>query len=83
MIFWGRAEIGMGLSQEYVISERVQGTVGIPLPGVQARIITEDGKDVTDLRDTPGMLQIKGPNVFKEYWQKPDATKKEFTEDGW
>jgi acyl-CoA synthetase (AMP-forming)/AMP-acid ligase II len=82
-LFFLKKEIGMGLSQEYLISERVQGTVGIPLPGVQARIIAEDGKDVTESRNVPGMLQIKGPNVFKEYWQKPEATKKEFTEDGW
>lgn len=92
-------EIGMALSQEYVIWERVevclkekyegrlknkQGTVGIPLPGVQVRIMSEtDNKDITELRDTPGTLQIKGPTVFKEYWQRPEATKKEFTEDGW
>lgn len=30
-----------------------------------------------------GNLQIKGENVFKQYWRKPEATKKEFTEDGW
>lgn len=30
-----------------------------------------------------GNLQIKGENVFKEYWHKPESTKKEFTEDGW
>ncbi|KAI7891526.1 uncharacterized protein EV154DRAFT_220851 [Mucor mucedo] len=80
---YGMTEIGMALSQEYVIWERVQGTVGIPLPGVQVRIIAEDGKDVTDKRNTPGMLQIKGNTVFKEYWQRPEATKKEFTKDGW
>lgn len=74
----------MALSQEYPVWERVQGTVGIPLPGVSVRIISaENGKDITDLRDTPGMLQVKGKTVFKEYWQRPDATKKEFTEDGW
>ena len=49
---------------------------------------TEEGsgnfdKDVTDLRDAPGMVQIKGPNVFKEYWQRPEATEKEFTKDKW
>lgn len=73
----------MALSQEYVIWERVQGTVGIPLPGIQVRIISEEGKDITELRNTPGMLQVKGKTVFKEYWQRPDATKTEFTEDGW
>ncbi|EIE87516.1 hypothetical protein RO3G_12227 [Rhizopus delemar RA 99-880] len=81
---YGMTEIGMALSQEYVIWERVEGTVGIPLPGVQVRIMSEtDNKDITELRDTPGTLQIKGPTVFKEYWQRPEATKKEFTEDGW
>lgn len=73
----------MALSQEYVIWERVQGTVGIPLPGVQVRIISDEGSDITDKRNIPGMLQVKGSTVFKEYWQRPDATKKEFTEDGW
>ncbi|KAI7901195.1 uncharacterized protein BX663DRAFT_515226 [Cokeromyces recurvatus] len=81
---YGMTEIGMALSQEYIISERVQGTVGIPLPGVQARIISvETNKDVTELREVPGMLQIKGDTVFKEYWNRPEATKKEFTTDGW
>ncbi|CAO3673841.1 unnamed protein product [Rhizopus stolonifer] len=78
---YGMTEIGMALSQEYVVWERVEGTVGIPLPGVQVRIMTD--VDITETRNTPGMLQIKGPTVFKEYWQRPDATKKEFTEDGW
>jgi long-subunit acyl-CoA synthetase (AMP-forming) len=74
----------MALSQEYYIWERVQGTVGIPLPGVQARIISQEtNEDVTEKREVPGMLQIKGDNVFKDYWQRPEATKKEFTKDGW
>ncbi|CAO0789871.1 unnamed protein product [Mucor circinelloides] len=81
---YGMTEIGMALSQEYVIWERVQGTVGIPLPGVDARIISaETNEDVTEARNVPGMLQIKGKTVFKEYWGRPEATKKEFTEDGW
>ncbi|KAI9475637.1 MAG: hypothetical protein EXX96DRAFT_574027 [Benjaminiella poitrasii] len=81
---YGMTEIGMALSQEYIVSERVQGTVGIPLPGVQARIISvETNEDVTELREVPGMLQIKGDTVFKEYWNRPEATQKEFTKDGW
>ncbi|KAG2192957.1 hypothetical protein INT46_001214 [Mucor plumbeus] len=81
---YGMTEIGMALSQEYWIWERIQGTVGIPLPGIQARIISaETNEDVTESRNVPGMLQIKGKTVFKEYWGRPDATKKEFTEDGW
>ncbi|CAG8733314.1 6058_t:CDS:2, partial [Acaulospora morrowiae] len=42
-----------------------------------------DGKDITDTLEKPGELQIKGPGVFKEYWNKPTATSKEFTEGGW
>ncbi|KAI9487988.1 hypothetical protein BDB00DRAFT_80764 [Zychaea mexicana] len=76
---YGMTEIGMALSQYYPVSERVE---------VRLMAESEDGsgvfdKDVTDSRDIPGMVQIKGPNVFKEYWQRPDATAKEFTEDGW
>lgn len=77
-------EIGMGLSQGYEVSERIQGTVGFPLPGVHARIISaETGEDITESRNTPGMLQIKGSTVFKEYFNRPEATQKEFTKDGW
>ncbi|KAI8145495.1 hypothetical protein BJV82DRAFT_603888 [Fennellomyces sp. T-0311] len=87
---YGMTEIGMALSQYYPVSERVEGTVGFPLKNVQVRLMaeTEEGsgvfdKDVTEVRDAPGMVQVKGPNVFKEYWQRPEATNKEFTKDGW
>ncbi|RIB07082.1 putative peroxisomal AMP binding enzyme [Gigaspora rosea] len=80
---YGMTEIGMALSHEYEIEKRYEGCVGIPLPGVQVRLISEDGKDVTSLVEQPGELNVKGPNVFKEYWNRPEATKKEFTEDGW
>ena len=76
--------------------ERVPGFVGRPLPGVEAKIVSwsEDGGDYTTLAEADhdnvsddnsesGELLIKGPNVFKEYHNKPEATRKEFTEDGW
>ncbi|CAG8603103.1 7035_t:CDS:10 [Acaulospora morrowiae] len=78
---YGMSEIGMGLSHEYEVEKRYEESV--PLPGVQVRLISEDGKDITDTLEKPGELQIKGPGVFKEYWNKPAATSKEFTEDGW
>ncbi|KAI8370690.1 uncharacterized protein BYT42DRAFT_617216 [Radiomyces spectabilis] len=80
---YGMTEIGMALSQGYDLGERVEGTVGMPLPGVHVRLMDESGQNVTDSREVPGMLQIKGRNVFKEYWQRPEATRKEFTDDGW
>ncbi|RHZ68371.1 hypothetical protein Glove_295g34 [Diversispora epigaea] len=80
---YGMTEIGMGLSHEYEIEKRYEGCIGVPLPGVQVRLMSEDGKDITNTYEQPEELQIKGPNVFKEYWNKPEETKKEFTKDGW
>jgi malonyl-CoA/methylmalonyl-CoA synthetase len=45
--------------------------VGYPLPGVSVRLSEE------------GEIQVKGPTVFKEYWNKPESTAESFTEDGW
>ncbi|WP_085905929.1 malonate--CoA ligase [Kiloniella majae] len=67
-------------------SDRIAGTVGYPLPGVQARLSknTRD-QDATDRDATDGdvgVLEIKGPNVFKGYWKMPKKTAEEFTKDG-
>lgn len=67
---YGMTEIGMALSNPYD-GPRVAGHVGYPLPGVSVRLSEE------------GEIQVKGANVFKEYWQKPEATSESFTEDGW
>lgn len=67
---YGMTEIGMALSNPYD-GPRVAGHVGYPLPGVSVRLSEE------------GEIQVKGANVFKEYWQKPVSTTESFTEDGW
>jgi malonyl-CoA/methylmalonyl-CoA synthetase len=67
---YGMTEIGMALSNPYD-GPRVAGHVGYPLPGVSVRLSEE------------GEIQVKGPTVFKEYWNKPEATAESFTEDGW
>jgi malonyl-CoA/methylmalonyl-CoA synthetase len=77
---YGMTEIGMGLSNSYR-SERRPGYVGLPLPGVELRLVDKDNNIVDE--DVPGEIQIKGPCVFREYWQKEEATRKAFTEDGW
>lgn len=77
---YGMTEIGMGLSNGY-IEKRVPGHVGKPLPFVKTRIVDTNYKDVEP--GTSGELLIKGPSVFREYWQKPTATQEAFTEDGW
>jgi malonyl-CoA/methylmalonyl-CoA synthetase len=77
---YGMTEIGMAISNPYD-GERKAGYVGLPLPGVQIRLADENNNDVA--KDEPGEIQVKGENVFQEYWNKPDATKKTFTENGW
>jgi malonyl-CoA/methylmalonyl-CoA synthetase len=77
---YGMTEIGMGISNPYK-GDRKAGYIGKPLPGVSVRLIDENG--VIEQEEIPGEIQIKGANVFKEYWGKPEATEKAFTEDGW
>lgn len=77
---YGMTEIGMAISNPYD-GERRAGYIGKPLPGVQARLVDEQNKEVE--AGQPGEIQIKGPSVFKEYWGKAEATAKTFTVDGW
>ena len=81
---YGMTETGMIISCGMPEHERVDGHVGMPMPGVQVRLWDESTKkDVTDQLETSGEVQIKGDLVFKEYWKLPSKTKEEFTEDGW
>ncbi|MDT0402869.1 acyl-CoA synthetase [Streptomyces edwardsiae] len=60
------------------------GTVGVPLPGVGLRLVEEDGSPVTSYDgETVGEIQVRGPNLFTEYLNRPDATASAFTADGW
>lgn len=77
---YGMTEIGMGISNPYEGERRV-GCIGKPLPGVSVRLVDEENTDVAD--GLPGEIQIKGANVFLEYWNRPEATQKAFTNDGW
>mgnify|MGYP003848323851 CR=1 FL=1 len=77
---YGMTEIGMGISNPYN-GLRKPGAIGMPLPGVSVRLVDENMQPV--INGEAGEIQIKGENVFKEYWNKPDTTAKEFTSDGW
>lgn len=77
---YGMTEMGMAISNPYR-AERKPGYIGQPLANVTIRIADENDQVVAD--GTTGEIQVKGPNVFQEYWQKPEATRKTFTEDGW
>jgi long-chain acyl-CoA synthetase len=57
------------------------GTIGVPIPGTDAAILDDAGKPVP--LGTVGEICLKGPQVMKGYWNRPDETAKCFTEDGW
>ena len=61
--------------------ERIAGTVGFPLPGVDVRIAEADSGKVLPQGEI-GVIEVKGPNVFPGYWRMPDKTKAEFRADG-
>ncbi len=77
---YGMTEIGMAVSNPYH-GERRAGYIGMPLPGVDVKLVDENYNEVKT--GEPGEIIVKGKNVFKEYWKKPEATAKEFTSDGW
>lgn len=57
------------------------GTIGLPVPSTQVKTIDDDGNE-TALGE-PGELCVKGPQVMRGYWQRPEDTQKSFTEDGY
>ncbi|MFE2810296.1 acyl-CoA synthetase [Streptomyces nigra] len=64
--------------------ERRAGTVGVPLPGVELRLVEEDGTPLTSYDgESVGEIQVRGPNLFTEYLNRADATRDAFTADGW
>jgi malonyl-CoA/methylmalonyl-CoA synthetase len=77
---YGMTEIGMALSNP-LDGERRPGCVGAALPGVEVRLVDEDGADAA--AGEPGEILVRGPAVFLEYWRRPDATRAAFSEGGW
>ena len=77
---YGMTETNMNTSNPYD-GERIAGTVGHPLPGVSLRVTDpETGRPVAG--GETGMIEVKGPNVFKGYWRMPEKTQAEFRADG-
>ncbi|XP_058792671.1 malonate--CoA ligase ACSF3, mitochondrial [Phymastichus coffea] len=97
---YGMTETGMVLSNP-LEGERIPGSVGTPLPGVEIRLIKSESEEnvkpnvlvygdsktsqLTNGAKSPvnGELQVRGDNVFKQYWNRPEITKNSFTKDGW
>lgn len=94
---YGMTEIGMCLSNPYV-GKRKPGYVGLPLPGVSVRLVdpqdhiileasNHEGKLSTNYTSNEehlqGELQVKGDSIFREYFNRPEATAKDLSSDGW
>ncbi len=77
---YGMTEIGMALSNP-LDGERVAGAVGSPLPGVEVRIVGDDGEPLGD--GEAGEVEVRGPMVFRGYWRREQATRECFRSDGW
>jgi long-chain acyl-CoA synthetase len=88
-----RQRLGVTVSQGYGLTEASPvvattfggkappGSIGVPLPGVEVRLVDSDGADV--LVGDPGEVWVRGPNVFPGYWQDDEATAAALTPEGW
>src|SRR5260370_38148505 len=77
---FGMTETNMNTSNPYN-GERVAGAVGHALPGVSLRVTDPETGNVLP-PEAIGMIEVKGPNVFKGYWRMPEKTKSEFPDNG-
>ncbi|MGZ9235911.1 MAG: acyl-CoA synthetase, partial [Anaerolineales bacterium] len=78
---YGMTETGMNCSNPFH-GERRMGSVGLPLPGVDVRVVNAETRDLLPDGEI-GELEIRGPNIFKGYWKQPQKTVESFTADGW
>lgn len=85
---YGMTEVGMALSCGLDFADRVDGSVGWPMPSVEARLVdTEDGEVIKlgeelteDGKERVGEIHLRGPTIFHEYWRNEKATAEEFVE---
>ena len=78
---YGMTETNMNCSNPYT-GERIAGTVGPALPGVSVRVCNQQTHEALATGEV-GVLHVKGPNVFKGYWQMPEKTAEELLPDGY
>jgi long-chain acyl-CoA synthetase len=77
---YGLTETAPTLTSNRMSAGPRAGSIGLPLPEVEMRLVDEEGNDV-ELGD-PGEIVVRGPNVFKGYWNRPEETERAFR-DGW
>lgn len=78
---YGLTETSPGASANPVDGTGRIGTIGLPLPSTSMKLTDDDGNAVAD--GEPGEILIKGPQVMRGYWKKPEATADILTSDGW
>jgi acyl-CoA synthetase (AMP-forming)/AMP-acid ligase II len=87
---FGMTEVGMALSCGLDFADRVDGSVGWPLPGVEARLVDTETNQVihpgeeidASGRERVGEIQLRGPTIFREYWGNLQATRESFVDGG-
>jgi long-chain acyl-CoA synthetase len=79
---------GYGLSETSPVAsfnhpdrERKPGSIGTPIEGVEMKVVDDDGNEVP--QGEPGEILIRGHNVMKGYWNRPEATAEAISDDGW
>jgi long-chain acyl-CoA synthetase len=77
---YGLTEAAPSVTSSAVGPEPKPASIGLPLPGIDTRLVDESGEDVEE--GDPGEIWVRGPNVFGGYWGRPDATEL-ILEDGW
>jgi long-chain acyl-CoA synthetase len=80
---YGLSECSPVLMANPVSPERRLGSIGLPLSSTEARVVDPDDDTKVLGVDEPGELQVRGPQVFRGYWGKAEATDEVFTPDGW
>jgi acyl-CoA synthetase (AMP-forming)/AMP-acid ligase II len=82
LIRYGLTESGLDVSHPF--GDYHGDTVGVPVPGILARVrATDQGENASVEFGSDGEIQVRGPQVFAGYWQNPAATESAFTADGW
>ena len=77
---YGLSETSAGVTCNPTDSAVYTGTIGLPMPNVEIRILDDDGEEVP--LGTAGEIAIRGPQVMRDYWQQPEETAQVMTPDG-